>query len=82
MNQVKLNIRAKPAGFLAARSLGSLENRMTARWVLGVQDPGFPAEEEEKEEIKNLSRGEGGDQEGIKRGRRSRFCEGSLSQSG
>ena len=46
---------------------------MTARWVLGGQDPGFPAEEEEKEEIKNLSRGEGGDQESVKR---------SLSQSG
>ena len=38
-----------------------------ARWVLGGQDPGFPAEEEEKEEIKNLSRGEGGDQECVKR---------------
>ena len=36
---------------------------MTARWVLGGQDPGFPAKEGEKEEIKNLSRGEGGDQD-------------------
>ena len=55
---------------------------MTARWVLGGQDPGFPAKEGEKEEIKNLSRGEGGDQESVKRRRRSRFCHDSLSQSG
>ena len=68
-------IRVKPDWVLAARSLGSLENRMTARWVLGGQDPGFPAKEGEKEEIKNLSRGEGGDQESVKRRRRSRICQ-------
>ena len=30
-------IRAKPAGFLTARSLGSLNARMTARWFLVVR---------------------------------------------
>ena len=47
-------IRAKPAGFLTARSLGSLNARMTARWVLGSQDPGFPAEEVSKVKVKRL----------------------------
>ena len=39
---------------------------MTARWVLGGQDPGFPAKEGAKEEIKNVSRG-GGDQDFVKK---------------
>jgi len=38
-------IRVKPDWVLAARSLGSLDARMTARWVLGSQGPGFPGED-------------------------------------
>ena len=41
-------IRVKPDWVLATRSLGSLDARAKARWVLGSQGPGFPGEENEE----------------------------------
>ena len=47
----------KPDWVLAARSLGSLDARMTARWVLGSQGPGFPGEDsEETKQRRSMSR--------------------------
>ena len=42
-------IRVKPDWVLAARSLGSLDARMTARLGPGCQGPGFPGKDSEGE---------------------------------
>ena len=49
-------IRVKPDWVLAARSLGSLDARMTARWVLGCQGPGFPEKEKSESYTKEESK--------------------------
>ena len=50
-------IRVKPDWVLATKSLGSLDARAKARWVLGSQGPGFPGEDnEESKRRRRISR--------------------------